>query len=266
MRPSTRSRQTRRPPAWADALHRATWRTLGGAPASGGVRLDLHKALTGPLVLALMILYDVFTPAAWTYLALHGSYGVAWVIKDRTLPDKQWQRRVRWIGAVATWVFLSFYWVAPVLLVLGTAGALELGDWSPAGPATRAAAMALYALGLVLMVGADAQKNLTLALRNRDTNGGGLITTGFFARTRHPNYLGEIMIYAAFALVVGHWLPWLLLAGVWGLFFLPNMIAIDASLSRYPEFERWTRRTGLLLPRLLGGDEKGRADGTTGGG
>lgn len=98
--------------------------------------------------------------------------------------------------------------------------------------------------GLVLMIGADAQKNATL--RERPD----LITTGFFARTRHPNYLGEMLIYGSFALVVNHWLPWLILAAVWGLFFLPNMLAIEASLSRYPEYESWRRRTGFLLPRI----------------
>jgi protein-S-isoprenylcysteine O-methyltransferase Ste14 len=142
--------------------------------------------------------------------------------------------------------------------VLGTASALELGSyWSqPAGGALAVAVVA-YVMGLVLMIGADAQKNATLRARERRPGGGassapGLITTGFFARIRHPNYLGEMLIYGSFALVVNHWVPWLILVAVWGLLFLPNMLAIEASLSRYPEYDDWYRRTGFLLPRVRG--------------
>lgn len=238
-------------PRWAHALNRVSWTAIPDAEDGRGFRLnrviDLHKGLTGPLVLALMIGFDVFTPAAWIYLALHGSYGVAWVVKDRTFPDRQWQRTVRGSGAVATWGFLTLYWVAPALLVLGTAGVIDTGSWEPVGAAGLAGAVALYALGLVLMVGADAQKNITL----RERAEAGLITSGFYARTRHPNYLGEMMIYGAFALVVGHWLPAVILAGVWLFFFVPNMLAIDASLARYPEFAAWKARTGLVLPTLF---------------
>lgn len=236
-------------PRWAAALNRASVAAIPGA-AAGGIRLNVaidgHKALTGPVVLALMVAFGVYTVPAWIYLALHGSYGAAWVIKDRTFPDRQWQRRVRWRGALAAWAFLSLYWAAPVILVLGTAGVLEVGGWTPPSAPWLAAAVIVYSLGLVLMVGADVQKNAMLQAR-----GPGLITGGFYARTRHPNYLGEMLVYGAFALVVGHWLPWLILAGAWLLFFVPNMLAIDASLSRYAEYRPWRERTGFVLPRLI---------------
>lgn len=249
----------RSPPRWATVLDRIPRLALPDAGAGRGIRLntaiDLHKGLTGPFVLGLMLAFDVFTLPVWTYLALHGSYGVIWVVKDRTIPDRRWQRRVGWSGAFATWGFLSLYWVAPVLLVLGTAGLLELSGWQPASVPWLAAAIFVYALGLALMIGADAQKNLALAAReaagsSRSREGAGLITTGFFARTRHPNYLGEMLIYGSFALAVGHWLPWAILAGIWLLFFGPSMLAIEASLSRYPEYDDWRARTGFLLPRL----------------
>lgn len=253
------------PRRWAKALHQIWWKALPDADGGAGVRLnlviDLHKGLTGPFVLGLMLAFDAFTLPAWIYLALHGSYGVAWVIKDRTIPDRRWQRRVRWPGAAAAWSFLSLYWVAPVLLVLGTAGALPLGDWEPATPPVLTAAIVSYALGLTLMIGADAQKNLALSdpaagRGRRDEDG--LIDTGFFARTRHPNYLGEILIYGAFALAVSHWLPWAILAAIWLLMFVPNMLAIEDSLSRYPGYREWRERTGFLLPRLAGRGENAR--------
>lgn len=241
-------------PGWAAALYRLAERALPEAAGRGGVPLnrviDLHKGLTGPLVFALMAAFGVWTTPAWIYLALHGSYGVAWVLKDVTLPDRKWQRRVTWPAAAAAWIFLTHYWVAPALLILASAGVLELGAWSPASGPVLAAAVAVYAIGLVLMLGADVQKNLTLALRERDGGaGGGLIQSGFFARARHPNYLGEMMVYAAFALVVDHWIPWIILLAVWVLVFIPNMLAIEASVSRHPGYEAWRRRTGFLLPK-----------------
>lgn len=276
----------RSPPAWADFLHRTAGRIIGDAPrgpdpgparrsgparhagwAPLNVAIDVHKAATGIFVLVLMQAYDVFTPAAWTYLALHGSYGIAWVLKDVAVGDLKWRRRVGLPGVLGTWAFLSLYWVAPAMLVLGTAGELELGGyWSPPATGALAAAVVAYVTGLVLMIGADAQKNAILAARSAgsgdegrgDARGGppasspGLITTGFFARTRHPNYLGEMLIYGSFATVANHWVPWLILAAVWGLFFLPNMLAIEASLSRYPGYESWRERTGFLLPRVRG--------------
>lgn len=244
-------------PGWAAALNRAAAAVIGGpggnagwAPLNGVI--DLHKAATGVFVLVLMQAYDVFTPAAWTYLALHGTYGIAWVLKDVTVGDRKWRHRVGIGGVLGTWAFLSLYWVAPVLLILGTAGELELGSyWSPPATGALAAAVVAYVTGLVLMVGADVQKNTMMIARTHGAESR-LITSGFYARTRHPNYLGEMLIYGSFATVVNHWVPWVILAAVWGLFFLPNMLVIEASLSRYPGYEAWRARTGFLLPRLRG--------------
>ena len=94
------------------------------------------------------------------------------------------------------------------------------------------------------MMGSDAQKYFTLRLRR------GLITDGFFVRVRHPNYLGEMVLYASFAWVAGHVLPWLVLAWVWLALFVPNMLGKEASMSRYPEWAAYKARTGMLLPRL----------------
>jgi Protein of unknown function (DUF1295) len=95
-----------------------------------------------------------------------------------------------------------------------------------------------------LWIGGDAQKYYTLRLRP------GLIDDGLFARTRNPNYLGEILIYTAFAGLSWHWLPFVVLgAWVFG-FFLRNMLAKDKSLARHPGFAAYKARSGLLLPRF----------------
>ena len=218
-------------------------RTYLSQDAFGGPRvlklnwvINLQKGGTLPFVLGLMAMTGTWSATAWTYLALHGSYGLIWLLKDAIMPDARWQTRITLGGA-----FLSFalvlgpYWLAPVLLVVD----------DTRQPAWLLAACAIaYAMGVVLMMASDAQKHFTLAERR------GLITTGFFARVRHPNYLGEMVVYGSFAAVAGHWLPWLVLAWVWLGLFLPNMLGKEASMSRYPEWPAYHARTGMLLPRL----------------
>lgn len=198
--------------------------------------INLQKGGTLPFVLGLMWWYDCWSATAWVYLGLHGSYGLIWLLKDRLFPDPGWEKPVTFGGALNAWLFvLAPYWIAPWLIV---AQRIE----QP--PAMLGAAVLLYAVGAVLMIGADAQKFFVLRLRP------GLIVDGFFARSRNPNYLGEMMLYASFALLAGHWLPWLVLLWVWGGVFLPNMLRKDRRMARYPQWPDYRARTGLLLPRL----------------
>jgi steroid 5-alpha reductase family enzyme len=89
----------------------------------------------------------------------------------------------------------------------------------------------------------DAQKFFVLQLRK------GLIEDGLFAKTRNPNYLGEVLIYAGFALAPWHWQPFVVLAG-WFVFFVRNMQRKDKSMARHPEFAAYKSRTGMFLPSL----------------
>jgi hypothetical protein len=198
--------------------------------------INAQKGGTLLYVLALMAFFDVWSTTAWTYAALHGSYGLVWLLKDRVFPDPNWEVRVTFGGALASWALvLGPYWIAPTLIVL---------QQREASPATLGGATLLYVVGVVVMVGADAQKYFVLKARK------GLITDGFFARVRHPNYLGEMLLYASFAVVAGHWAPWLVLAFVWSLVFLPNMLRKEASMARHPGWDAYKARSGLLLPRL----------------
>ena len=95
------------------------------------------------------------------------------------------------------------------------------------------------------MVASDAQKYFTLRLKR------GLITDGMFRFIRHPNYLGEMMIYGSLALRVWHWLPFVVLPSIWGGLFAVNMILMDASLSRYDQWTQYKSRSWWLLPPIL---------------
>ena len=51
--------------------------------------------------------------------------------------------------------------------------------------------------------------------------------------------------------MVWHWLPFVVLAWFWGGLFVVNMILKEASMSRYPEWEQYKRRSWLLLPLVI---------------
>ena len=67
---------------------------------------------------------------------------------------------------------------------------------------------------------------------------------------RHPNYLGELLLYSSFALLSRKLLSFILLAMVFGFIFIPLNLAKEESLTRYAEFEQWKRRTGMYFPNV----------------
>lgn len=215
----------------------------------GGPRLlklawvvNLQKFGTVFFVGALLAYFQSQATVAWVYLGLHGSYGFCWLLKDVTFPDSSWQKRVTFGGALMAFLLvLGPYWVAPFLLVSGA-----LGERPPPSNAFLAAVIGLHTLGVAIMLSADAQKYFTLRHKR------GLIEDGMFRFIRHPNYLGEMMIYGSYALLAGHWIPWAILAWVWGALFLTNMLMKEASMSRYPGWAAYKARTGMLLPWPFG--------------
>ncbi len=184
-----------------------------------------------------MAFYNNFALLAWIYLALHGTYGLMWLIKDRLYPDQQWEKEISVAMGIFTFIVLGLYWVAPFIIISGNVTATA---------PLISVAITINIIGVLLHYGSDAQKYFTLKYRE------GLITEGFFSRSRNPNYLGEILIYLSFALLAQHWLPFLILGGFVAGIFIPNMRKKDQSLSRYPEFDAYKANSGLLLPKLLG--------------
>lgn len=238
-------------PAWAVTLRRFNDRLLHDL--AGGPRvlklawvINAQKAGTFFFLGFLMWLYADETPAAtapaaWIYLAMHGSYGLVWLLKDMTFPDPSWQVRVTWGSALASASGLGMYWSFGWLLISGAAHP----DYPLPDAAWFCLCVSLCILGSGIMIASDCQKYYTLRLER------GLITDGMHRYIRHPNYLGEMMIYGSFALMVAHWLPWVWLAFIWLSVFAVNMVMKEASLSRYPEWAAYKKRTWWLVPYVL---------------
>lgn len=199
--------------------------------------IDSHKGVTALLVAGLITWQGAWeNPTALLYLALHGSYGLMWVIKSHTFPDRSWEKPCSVSRGLVIWLALSLYWVAPWIIV----------GYDVLAPGwLQAACVALFALGVFLHFAADMHKHIQLKLRP-----GQLIDNGLWSRLRNPNYFGELLIYLSFALLAMHWLPLMILAlfvlGYW----LPNMRRKDRSLARHDGFEAYRARSWLFLPLL----------------
>jgi len=119
---------------------------------------------------------------------------------------------------------LGWYWLFGWLLISGIARpTYHLPDY-----AWFSLCISLCILGCTIMIAADAQKYFTLRIKR------GLITDGMYRFIRHPNYLGEMLVYSSFALMMWHWLPLVVLTWIWGGLFAVNITLKEASMSRYP--------------------------------
>jgi protein-S-isoprenylcysteine O-methyltransferase Ste14 len=217
---------------------------FGGGPRPWKLAwvINFQKVGTFPFLGFLIAWYHNTSTSAWIYLAMHGSYGLVWIIKDLAFPDPNWQNRVTIGGGINAFLgVLGWYWVFGWLLIAGVSQpTYPLPDY-----AWFCLCISLCILGCVIMIAADGQKYFTLRLQR------GLITDGLYRYIRHPNYLGEMMIYGSFALMVWHWIPVVVLAWVWGGVFAVNMRLKEASMSRYPEWAQYKQRSWWLLPLVL---------------
>lgn len=200
--------------------------------------VDTHKSLTTFVVLGLMAVYNQWSnTTAWVYLALHGTYGMIWLIKSQTFPDKRWEAPVSLPQGIGLFGTLALYWIAPLLIMRnGT----QAPNWY------IAICIVLYTLGIFLHYTSDMQKHMVMILRP-----GTLLQEGLWARVRNPNYLGELLIYLGYGLLAMHWLPLAVIFVIVLLIWVPNMLKKDKSLSRYPDYAEYRRKSKWLIPFLI---------------
>ena len=146
------------------------------------------------------------------------------------------------------WVSLT---LASALGAVTAATAVSLG-W----PA--AAGVALWGAGFFVEVAADAQKT---RFRMEAANAGRFIATGLWARCRHPNYLGEILVWTGVAVTAAPALDgwryvtlispvfvWLLLTRVSGIPLLE--VQAEQKWGADPAYRAYKARTPVLVPRI----------------
>ncbi len=200
--------------------------------------IDSHKAVTFLAVLGMMAWFQQWdNPTAWVYLALHGTYGILWVLKSRIFPDKQWEEDKGLFYGLYIWAGLSLYWIAPFII---TSQAVQAPAW------LLGLSVGTYTFGIFLHYAADMQKHVQLKY-----NPGHLIDDGLMARVRNINYFGELLIYLGFGILAMHWIPLAVIALYLAIIWFPNMLKKDKSLSRYPGFAEYKRKSKLFFPFLF---------------
>lgn len=99
-------------------------------------------------------------------------------------------------------------------------------------------------IGVCMMIGSDTQKYIQLKYKK------GLVNDGFFALTRNPNYLGEIMIYGGFGIIAKDCTSWTILITVWVVLFGTGILRKELSYMRKAGWEEYKQHSLILLPRL----------------
>ena len=197
--------------------------------------INLHKGLTAFVIAGLMIFYSNFTTGPFVYLALHGTYGILWLLKEKIFPDPYFKEKINLITSITGFIFLSSYWVAPFILI---SSQKSIPNY------TIAISISINIIGVFLHFASDAQKYFTLKLKKD------LIKEGFFKNVRNTNYLGEILIYLSFAILSMSVIPFVILSAFFFIVFLPRMIKKDKSLTKYDSFDEYKKKTGLIFPKL----------------
>ena len=203
--------------------------------------IDIHKGITGIFMLLLMYIYGTWdSVTSWVYLAIHGTYGILWIAKSILFPDATWERETPiWYG-LYIWFALTLYWASGWII---NSGYFNDGIPQNAPMWIIGLSISMFGIGVFLHFSSDMYKHTMLSQRPEK-----LIDSGIMSSCRNINYFGELIIYLSFAILSMHWLPFIVLALMIGIVWAPNMIKKDRSLSRYPDFDKYKKKSKLFIP------------------
>jgi len=140
-------------------------------------------------------------------------------------------------------VFTIAPWLLAIYLLLAIAGGRNAAPFGAAG-----------ALGTALFLAGSWMNSYSEYARHvwkqRPENRGRLYTEGLFRTSRHPNYLGDLVLFTGLCMISGALItaliPALMLAG----FVFVNIPVLDSHLAQKygAEFADYARRTRKLIP------------------
>ena len=118
----------------------------------------------------------------------------------------------------------------------------------------------MWVAGFVVEVIADQQKS---RFRSDPANAGRFINVGLWARSRHPNYFGEILLWAGIAVMAIPYLSgtqWVVMLSPLFVYALLTRISGIPTLARRgqqlwgddPDYQAYLKSTPRLLPRFFG--------------
>jgi protein-S-isoprenylcysteine O-methyltransferase Ste14 len=201
------------------------------------------SVLTGAIILFLGGKYG-WTPRSTIYAGLHLSYLAWWMLEQALFPPFQnrFQVEIRSVD----WIF--------ILLIVGVCFALPAFNTfcRPPSPTPSTfvslASIMMFTLGCLINTMADVQMHTTKTIQK------GLVTDGVFRLCQSPNYFGDYLRYASFALISGRLSSFLVLACVIGsnLFTMKDPTLKGGMMDRYGEaYTSWIEQVpNKIIPQL----------------
>jgi len=165
---------------------------------------------------------------------------------------RQWREEA---GPAFWWISLLKVFLLQALLLWIVSSPLLLAQLE--GPASALAArdlvgIALFAMGFAFEAVADWQ---LVRFKREPSNRGRILRTGLWARSRHPNYFGEALLWWGLGLLAAPTGGWLAFVGPALITFLLMKVSgvamLDAALVvRRPGYVDYIRSTPAFFPRL----------------
>jgi len=154
------------------------------------------------------------------------------------------------------------YWMGQALWVSLTACAAIIAILSPEEdtlPVLAIVGMVLWISGFTIESISDYQKRV---FRKENNPSESFIHTGFWARSRHPNYFGEITLWTGIAVIALNTLNGIeyvtLISPVFVYILLTRMSGVnlleriaDERYGHLEEYQRYKRNTPVLVPKLF---------------
>ena len=134
-------------------------------------------------------------------------------------------------------------WLLIIVLLLGISGGTNEAQFGVVG----VAGVVLFVLGSWINSYSEFARH---KWKRRPENSGRLYTGSFFRYSRHPNYLGDLLLFSGLCLIAGAWMtitvPVLMVAGFVGV----NIPVLDAHLHDHygSAFDEYAQRTRKLIP------------------
>jgi protein-S-isoprenylcysteine O-methyltransferase Ste14 len=212
--------------------------TVSSRETSAGARAVLTGAnILGAAGAAFLVFgpISVATPVrAWLVVA----FSLVYVLRVVVTTYVTVQRPVTYAEAalVGGWMFVIHVTMGFVAAQMSAA----LDGWTVLG-------VVLYVFGSWMNTFSELQRR---AWKARAENTGHLYTLGLFRWCRHPNYLGDTLLFTGFAAVTGSWVALVIPAIMAAGFVFAAIPALDRRLEAHygDEFDRWAAKTSRYIP------------------
>jgi protein-S-isoprenylcysteine O-methyltransferase Ste14 len=148
------------------------------------------------------------------------------------------RRGIPWGGVITVSL-----WILCIFLTMAIGGGINTSSLGP----TAILGIVLFLLGSWINSYSEYQRHVW---KQQPCNKGKLYTEGFFRISRHPNYLGDVILFSGLSLIAGAWptiaIPVIMLAG----FVFANIPMLDSHLHDHygAAFDDYAKRTRKLIP------------------